>query len=394
MKKIVSDCCKIILYFTYYSIPFFVSIVVFGQDSSTQSRIPNGNYLDVGGAKIYFEEEGKGESVVLVHDGLVNSMTWDGEWETLKQKYHVIRYDRRGYGRSDTSSSPFSQIEDLHKLFIHLQIKHATLVGCSSGGGIVIDFSLVYPEMVDRLILIGSVLHGMVVTSQFEERGRKNNAPLKHGDFITAAENWSNDPFTIAPGDSVGKKKLYEALVKYPGNLKYSGNLETRLQIPAVRRLSNIFIPTLILVGEYDMPDVHALEGAIQAGIPGARREIVKGCGHLIPLENSDFLSTRIISFIEKHPRVLVDENILESYTGKYKIWGNAATILKMDHQLFFRFPGEWDIPLFPESVSKMKCFMWGQDAEMEFLKDSSGKVAQVVITGEDNGEVTKCPKI
>jgi 3-oxoadipate enol-lactonase len=365
-----------------------------GQENPSSNREFPGAYLDVGGSKIYYEESGTGEAIVLVHDGLVSSMTWDGVWRTLAKKYHVVRYDRRGYGLSDPPAVPFSPIDDLYKLMAHLKIDHATFVGCSSGGGTAIDFTLVHPQMVDRLILIGSVLHGMVVSNAFGERGRRNNAPLGHGDYKAVAENWSNDPSTISAGDSTGKRRLYDALVRFPQNLKYTGNLEIRFAIPAVRRLSEIHAATLILVGEYDMPDVHAFEGAIQAGIAGARREIVKGCAHLIPLEKPEFLSERITSFIENHPFVKVPEDILGNYSGKYKIWGTAAAVILQDHQLYFRVPGEWDLPLFPESASKMKFFMWDHDAEMEFVKDSDGNINQAIIYGEGDGSVIKCPRI
>src|SRR5215470_14370872 len=64
--------------------------------------------LDVGGAKIYYEECGAGAAVVLLHDGLLHSVTWDGMWERLCRKYHAIRYDRRGYGKSDLPKEQFS----------------------------------------------------------------------------------------------------------------------------------------------------------------------------------------------------------------------------------------------------------------------------------------------
>ena len=365
-----------------------------GQDGPAAKAELPGAYLDVGGSKIYYEEAGNGEPVVLVHDGLVNSMTWDGVWQTLAKKYHVVRYDRRGYGLSDSPVAAFSPVEDIFTLLAHLKIDHATFVGCSSGGGIAIDFALSHPQMVDRLILLGSVLHGMVVSSAFGERGKRNNAPLERGDDKAAAANWSNDPSTISAGDSAGKRKLYEALAKYPRNLRYSGNFEIRFAVPAVRRLSEIHVPTLILVGENDMPDVHAFEGAIQAGIAGARREIVNNCAHLIPLEKPDFLSERIMNFIENHPIAKVSAETLERYVGKYRIWGTAGAVVLQDHQLYFRVPGEWDLPLFPESASKMNLFMWDHDAEMEFENGPDGQISQLIIYGKEDGSEIKCPRI
>ena len=355
------------------------------------SQKQSGNFLDVGGGKIYYEECGSGPAVVLLHDGLLSSSTWDGEWSALCSKFHVIRYDRRGYGRSDAPTKPFLQADDLRALLSHLNIQRATVVGCSSGGGHAIDFTLVHPEMVERLILIGSVLHGMTVTSQFTDRGNRNNARVAKGDLKAAALNWSRDPYTISAGHDAARKHFYDALMQYPQSLKYTGEFEIRFLRPAVIRLSEIHVPTLILDGEFDMPDVQAFGGAIQAGIPGARREIVKDSAHLIPVEQPEYLSNRITSFIDDHPVVSVPANVLQTYAGQYDLFGKT-TIAFRDGLLYLQVPGEKEIPLFPESESKMKCFMWTQDAEIEFVKDAAGNVTEAVIHAED-GTVTKCPR-
>ena len=353
----------------------------------------DGHYLKIGDSKIYYEEAGAGEAIVLVHDGLLNSATWDGEWDILRKKFHVIRYDRRGFGLSDTPTKPFSQSDDLYALLTYLRIQKATIVGCSSGGGISIDFALTHPEMVDRLILIGSVLHGMVVTDMFTERGNKNNKPLETGDMKAAARNWSNDPFLIMRGDTAAQTVFYNTLIKYPHDMKYTGEFEIRLAVPAVRRLSEIHVPTLILVGDHDIPDVQSFGGAIQAGIPGARREIVKNQAHLIPLEAPVYLSDRIFAFIKQHPSVVVPETILRTYTGKYKLWDEAVTVVLKEGLLWLQIPEEWDIPLFPDHGDKFKLFLWSQDGELEFVKDTTNRIVEAKILTED-GSVNKGPRL
>src|SRR2546423_9489784 len=116
-------------------------------------------YVDVPGSKLYYEECGSGPAIVLLHDGLLDAVSWDEVWQPLATKYHVIRYDRRGYGRSDPVTTPFSPTGDLTRLLTHLKVQHALIVGSSSGGALAIDFAIEYPQMVDRLLLIGPVLH-------------------------------------------------------------------------------------------------------------------------------------------------------------------------------------------------------------------------------------------
>jgi hypothetical protein len=67
---------------------------------------------------------------------------------------------------------------------------------------------------------------------------------------------------------------------------------------PAVKFLSEIKVPILILVGEYDIPDAHAHSGAIQAGIPNARRVIISNAGHLILLEQPQTFNASVLKFV------------------------------------------------------------------------------------------------
>jgi 3-oxoadipate enol-lactonase len=105
-------------------------------------------FLDVAGAKLYYEECGSGPAIVLLHEGLLASAAWDEVWQPLAAKHHVIRYDRRGYGRSDPATSSFSPVKDLEKLLRHLKVEHAVVAGSSSGGALAIDFAIEHPEMV------------------------------------------------------------------------------------------------------------------------------------------------------------------------------------------------------------------------------------------------------
>ena len=68
----------------------------------------------------------------------------------------------------------------------------------------------------------------------------------------------------------------------------------------ALPRLGEIHIPTLLLVGDADIPDVHAHAGAIEAGIPSARRVVINDVGHLMYLEKPAEFSRIVIEFLEK----------------------------------------------------------------------------------------------
>jgi 3-oxoadipate enol-lactonase len=375
-----------------------VVFLFIGALSATQTSrppSPTGNHLDVGGVKLWYEDCGSQNThaVVLLHDGLLHSITWDGIWPSLCAKYHVVRYDRRGYGRSELANAPFVPEDDLLKIMRQVHMDRAILVGNSSGGGLALDFAVAHPEMVDGLFLIGPVVHGMASTNYFNERGSKNSAPLDHGDMKAAAENWSKDRFLIAGDDLKAREELYDGLSQNPQNLKVDGSLEVRPSPPTVARLSEIHVPTLVLVGDADIADVFAYSGVIEAALPLASFEVWKDTGHLIQLQRPAELVTRFDRFVALTERkeVHFTDRQLRAYVGWYKLGNRLASVTLKDSRLVVEIPGDPYYWLFAASAGKF--FLRTEESEIEFKKDAGGKVAEMVVHNSD-GSVTPCRRV
>jgi pimeloyl-ACP methyl ester carboxylesterase len=135
-----------------------LSIIACAMGTHAQSR--STGFAEINGTKLYYEQMGKGRTIVLVHGGLVDSRLWDDQFKEFAKRYRVIRYDLRGFGKSDAPLASFSPIEDLRALLAFLKVEHATVVGVSLGGMIATDFALEYPETVEALVLVGSGLRG------------------------------------------------------------------------------------------------------------------------------------------------------------------------------------------------------------------------------------------
>ena len=279
----------------------FAGVAVRAGSGNAGAGKQSSGHLDVTGSKIYYEQKGSGPAIVLLHDGLLDAVSWDEVWQPLAAKYHVIRYDRRGYGRSDPATSSFSPTEDLAKLLTHLKVEHAVMVGSSSGAALAIDFAIAHPEMVDGLFLIGPVLHGMEYSAEFRERANRNNEPMERNDIRAMARNWSQDKFLIAGTNEKARRKIYEQLVANAEKLKkYDAGLEEKLSPPASERLAEIKAATLILIGEDDAADVQAHSRAINAGILGSEQIVVKQAGHLIQLEKPEKVVKRLEDFADR----------------------------------------------------------------------------------------------
>jgi 3-oxoadipate enol-lactonase len=375
----------------------FLLICSTANSQTIPSATPAGNFVDVGGVKLWYEECGAansdGAGVVLLHDGLLHSITWDGVWASLCTKYHVLRYDRRGYGKSQPTKAPFVAEDDLYKIMREVHMDHAIIVGSSSGGGLALDFALAHPELAEALFLVGPVVHGMASSDYFKERGSKNNEPLVHGDLEATARNWSTDRFLIAGDDPGARKQLYDALVQSPQNLRVAGELEILPVPPTALRLSQIRIPALVLAGEADIADVFAYSGAIEAALPLASFEVWKDTGHLIQIQRPAELVSRFNRFapLAERKESHVTERQLDAYVAHYKLFNRSVTVALKDHRLVLEVPGDPYYWLF--AASEKTFFLRTDGPEIEFQKDATGKVVEMNIHNSDGG-VIRCPRV
>jgi pimeloyl-ACP methyl ester carboxylesterase len=281
------------------AIVLFAAALLGNASAQGQSAPPQGSFLEVDGTKLYYEECGSTpQAVVLVHDGVLDSAAWDDVWPEFCKHFHTIRYDRRGYGQSPVATQGYYATDDLAAILHHIKLKRVAIVGSSHGGEISINFTLDHPEMVEQLVLVGAVVGGMPYTKQFLERGNALGKPLEKGDIKGAIAAATKDKYLTAPGSDAARKRMADILFASPQDLTHQ-ELELPVK-PALPRLEEIHIPTLLLVGEADIPDVHAHAGAIEAGVPRARRMVINDVGHLMYLEKPAEFSRIVIEFLEK----------------------------------------------------------------------------------------------
>ena len=277
----------------------FVATVFGNAAAAGQSVAPTGTFLEVNGAKLYYEECGSApQTVVLVHDGVLHSAAWDDVWPEFCKHFRTIRYDRRGYGRSSAATQPHYAADDLAAILHHLNVRQAAIVGSSHGGEISINFTLDHPEIVQRLVLVGAVVGGMPYSEHFLQRGEVLGKPLEKGDVKGAIATAAKDKYLTAPGSDAARKRMSDILLANPQDLTHP-ELELPVK-PALPRLAEIHVPTLLLVGDADIPDVHAHAGAIAAGISRSRLEVITDAGHLMYLEKPAEFSRIVIEFLEK----------------------------------------------------------------------------------------------
>jgi 3-oxoadipate enol-lactonase len=259
-----------------------------------------GSFLDLNGSKLHYEECGAGpEVLVLIHDGIAHSAVWDDVWGAFCKEFHTIRYDRPGYGLSAPATKWHTETDDLFALLRHLKIKRAMLVGSSHGGAIAINFTLEHPALVEELVLVGAVVDGYGFSDHFLDRTVANQKPMGKNDVAGLIDNWANDKYVLAPDHPAARKKLHDLLTASPQDLTHQ---DLARDMPsALPRLHEIRVPTLILVGDADIPDVHAHAGVIETRIPNSRRVVIRAAGHLMYLELPEEFSRVVVRFLQEN---------------------------------------------------------------------------------------------
>ena len=242
----------------------FGSVLACAQ-TPTLSTAP-GAFVDSNGAQLHYQECGIGpEAVVLLHDGVVNSAVWDDVWAAFCKRFHTIRYDRRGYGLSPETKSPYYEADDVAALLNSRKVAHTALVASSHGGQVALEFALRYPAYVRDLVVVGPAATGFPYSEYFLMRERANSQSNKVEDLTEASVR---DPFLIVPGHDAARKRLRDLLAASPQDLTHNDMpLPEQSIFPHVQELR---IPTLILIGSGDIADNQAVAGALVTTIPGS----------------------------------------------------------------------------------------------------------------------------
>ncbi len=215
------------------------------QSDITSSLAVDSGYISVEGENLYYEIAGKGNNIVLLHDGLIHREIWDGQFLELAKNFRVVRYDRRGYGRSANPKVPFSNIDDLDQLFIQLKIDKAIVFGMSAGGGIAIDFTLKHPEKSTALVLVGAVVSGYGYSSHMLTRGGRISLEELIADSAKFIRYFGwEDPYTLYSENVGAKNRCLRLLQANPMNVSLDKfKFHKPRERPALKFLSGIKVP-------------------------------------------------------------------------------------------------------------------------------------------------------
>ncbi|MGD9895183.1 MAG: alpha/beta fold hydrolase [Dehalococcoidia bacterium] len=255
---------------------------------------------EVNGARLFYEVAGEGPAVVLIHAGIADSRMWDEQFEAFAGHFRVIRYDARGYGRSDMPAGPFAHRDDLHGLLHYLGVERAALVGLSMGGSTTIDFTLDHPELAWALVPVATGLSGYQFSESMLRADEEEEAAFERGDMEAVYEinlrTWVDGP--TRPPDAVDPA-IREKVRQMQRDASTSTEGEPRrLDPPAIGRLAEITAPTLVIAGDADMPDMPAIADLLASGIAGTQKVMIPGVAHMVNMERPAEFNRLVLDFL------------------------------------------------------------------------------------------------
>jgi pimeloyl-ACP methyl ester carboxylesterase len=257
-------------------------------------------YADIFGAPLYYEIAGSGPALVLLHEGFADSRMYDDQVAAFAAHHRVIRYDRHGSGRSGVPTVPYTDHHALHDLLRHLGVERAILLGMSAGGGVALDAALAYPGMVEDLILVATAIGGYESRPETLQGWAKIGAALEQGDVPEAVERtlrmWvdgpERHPDQVDPGV---RRRVGEMMAHY---FTRTHGTPCLLEPPAIGRLAEIGVPTLVVAAAGDVPDIQAQAGLLTQRIAEARNVTMRDAAHVPNMEQPETFNRLVLDFL------------------------------------------------------------------------------------------------
>ena len=256
--------------------------------------------LDADGAQIYYEVEGAGPPVVLIHGALSDTRIWEPQVDALAERFTVVRFDQRGYGRSTKPDTPYRSHEDFRRVFEALGLDRPHLVGSSMGGRFAIDYAVAYPDELRSL-----VVHVGGISGDDDQDPAVFDGPaavaqaVARGDFAEAMRLvFQLEPMRRAAADAEIRERLETIIGDHAWRSFQEPDPWLDTETPATEHLGEIGVATLVMTGEHDIADHHRQARLLADGIPEARLVVIPGASHMVNLEQPDLFNGAVLDFL------------------------------------------------------------------------------------------------
>lgn len=234
---------------------------------------------------VFFEVRGEGPAVLLVHGGIMDRRMWDPQWAGLGDDVRLIRFDVRGAGQSPRSEA-FHPADDMLAILDELGVDKAYIVGLSNGGAFSVDFALMYPDRVTKLIVAEPGLTGFQFDASVMQQQMDMIAAFRAGDIEEATRVALSSPAFEHTREHPAAWGLVRRLVQENISSFAMFPLYRYHEPRAVDALGRLSIPVALIVSEYAGPSALAIADLLERDVPDLVRFTISDAGHMMNLEN------------------------------------------------------------------------------------------------------------
>lgn len=248
-------------------------------------------YLDRDSVRIYYEAHGSGPAVLLSHGYSASARMWQGQFEALADRYHLIGWDMRGHDRSDSPEDPalYSHeltVGDMGEILDACNVRRAVIAGLSLGGFMSLAFHLAHPDRTAALMLFDTG------PGYKKDDGREGWNRIAEGMARAYEKNG-----LAAAGTSA---EVTLARHRSAAGLAHSARgMLAQKDARVIESLPGIRVPTLVLVGEND-EQFRPSADYMAAKIPGAEKVILKRAGHAANIDQPAAFNAAVRAFLDR----------------------------------------------------------------------------------------------
>jgi pimeloyl-ACP methyl ester carboxylesterase len=260
-------------------------------------------FQSIHGFELFFTDQGAGPTVALIHGFPLDSRMWDAQAAELSDCCRVIRPDLRGFGRS-ASQVPFSiesLADDLHELLKAIKAMPVVLAGLSMGGYVALAYARKYPTDLRGMILVDTRADGD--TPEGKANRQKMIALARQSGSEAIADVML--PRLLAPDAPRSRPQVAKALRSLmescpPKTIEHA-LMAMRDRPDQTPFLASIPVPTLIIVGDADAITPPEVARAMHEQVPNSHLEVIRGAGHMAPMEQPAQVNQAIRHFMGTH---------------------------------------------------------------------------------------------
>jgi pimeloyl-ACP methyl ester carboxylesterase len=263
------------------------------------------------GARLYYEEAGRGTAIVFAHEFSGDLRSWEAQMRHFSRRYRCVAFNARGYPPSDVPQFPslYSHTlaaDDIRAVMRHLGIAKAHVVGCSMGAYATIMFGLRYPRNALSLTTVGAGAGGVLDPRQRAQFLRETRAAARRFEeegLEGAARRYRNAPnrIQLENKDPRGFREFFQRFAEHSAQGHANTLRGVQLRRPPLyameKQLARLKVPLLAFVGDEDesalTPNLF-----IKRACPAARLTVVPATGHLVNVEEPALFNSLTSDFL------------------------------------------------------------------------------------------------